>query len=220
MRFSPDRWFVFLAVILTWGSLTGCQLQTRPVATVPVATVPPAAQPTLAADAPPYPVATPAPSGAGDAPTPIATPPTSDPTLAPGGAVVYPSPIDQVPTGGTLYPSSTPMPPQGGGYPVATRTLGTPVDQNLAVLVGTVVEIAPDDQDAAWARVRARVITSKDVPGLPNLTQGLVDNESDFYIEAARLPALAPGDTFLAQVAFDPSQYGGRFIILEIRKQE
>lgn len=215
MRFSHDRFYIFLASVLTVAVLTGCQptpARTRVPSTALPQLTPAVGEPAVAT-----------------ATQELQAAQSGYPYPAPEGevaeAVGYPvgTPGGEI-TGAV---EGTPEPPDGiplEGYPApgqgSDSTEKVPVVDNRAKITGTISAVRPDSDSPGYERLVIQLLTSEDVESLPNFTQDLVGSQVVLYIDANLLGGLGKDDRFEALVQMVGDENVQKFMVIEIKKLE
>jgi hypothetical protein len=150
--------------------------------------------------------------------TPTATP-TTVPTI-------------QIPTSTEPAPTATPEPvetayPVGSDmeqiqetaypYPAADGTGpgGMPMRDNRSQMTAKLIEQAPDPGNPDLIRLHVLVIAVEEIPGIANLTSGLVNQETDLYVQASKMITIQPGDTFIVEVSYRGDEHGVKIYVID-----
>ncbi len=215
MRFSHDRLFLFLAVVLTVIVLTGCQPAPAPTR-VPSTTLP-QLTPTVEAPADATTAQEPQAAQSGyphPAPEGGAAEPVGYPVGTPGGEITGALEGTPEPPGGIPL-EGYPAPEQGNDSPG-----NAPVVDNRAKITGTISTVRPDPDSPGFVRLVTQLLTSEEIEGLPNFTQELVGSQVVLYIDANLLGSIGKDDRFEAVVQMVGDETVQKFMVIEIKKLE
>jgi hypothetical protein len=96
---------------------------------------------------------------------------------------------------------------------------GMPAVDNRSKVTAKLIDSAADPDSAGYTRLHVLVLASEDVEKMQNFTRKLINTEADLYVETAKLPALKAGDQFVATVAYNGDENGGKYMVVEIEKK-
>lgn len=133
--------------------------------------------------------------------------PTIAPTIALATAAPLPAPSATTPAYPVLVDPQ--QPPNPGAYPAGPGLLGGQVRENRARVTARLLEQAAAEAMPGYTRLHVLVLASEEAAG--GFTAQLVNQPADFFVENGALPALAPGDTFSAEVIYQGDERGGAY---------
>jgi hypothetical protein len=126
------------------------------------------------------------------------------PTAAPTAAVEETQP----------YPLDSSMAPENYPYPLeGSAPGGAPLVDNRSRVQATLIEQAPDPENAGITRLRVRVDAVEEIAGVSNLLAGLLHTETDLYARTEILPELKPGESFYAEVTLRGDEKGTKVFV-------
>ena len=134
-----------------------------------------------------------------------------------GASAGYPAPTQAgypAPGASDTTPTTASYPAPGGTGP----SIAAPAVENFAKISATLIETAPDPDNASYTRLHVQILKVEDVESTPNFARDLVNKEGDLYMETSSLPSLNPGDGLEALVSYRGDESGGKFFVMQISK--